>query len=105
MRTTLAHMQQRLSQSSSPFEVAFAHGTMSVELYRPDQVDAQNPHDQDELYVIMSGSGTFINGSDRHPFSPGDVLFVRAGVAHRFVDFTEDFETWVIFYGPKGGES
>ncbi|MFT5765663.1 MAG: mannose-6-phosphate isomerase-like protein (cupin superfamily), partial [Saprospiraceae bacterium] len=43
-------------------------------------------------------------GDIRHIFEAGDVLFVPAGVAHRFEKFTEDFATWVIFYGPKGGE-
>jgi uncharacterized RmlC-like cupin family protein len=38
-------------------------------------------------------------------FGPGDFLFVPAGIEHRFVNFTDDFSTWVIFYGPKGGES
>ena len=31
-------------------------------------------------------------------------LFVPAGVEHRFEKFTEDFKTWVIFYGAIGGE-
>jgi hypothetical protein len=44
------------------------------------------------------------NGDSRHAFSAGDVLFVPAGVPHRFEDFTDDFGTWVIFYGPEGGE-
>jgi hypothetical protein len=57
-----------------------------------------------ELYVIARGSGTFVNGDGRHPFSSGDVLFVPAGASHRFEDFTDDFATWVIFYGPEGGE-
>ena len=32
-------------------------------------------------------------------------MFVPAGVEHRFENFTEDFKTWVIFYGGDGGES
>jgi mannose-6-phosphate isomerase-like protein (cupin superfamily) len=54
--------------------------------------------------VVAQGNGTFVNGDDQHPFSAGDVLFVRAGVPHRFENFTDDFGTWVIFYGPEGGE-
>ncbi len=46
----------------------------------------------------------FVNEDRRHPFSVGDVLFVPAGVAHRFEDFSDDFGTWVVFYGPEGGE-
>jgi hypothetical protein len=29
---------------------------------------------------------------------------VAAGVQHRFEEFSDDFATWVIFYGPEGGE-
>ena len=50
------------------------------------------------------GSGTFLNGAARHPFGPGDFLFVPAGVVHRFEDFPADPVVWVVFYGPEGGE-
>jgi len=33
------------------------------------------------------------------------LLFVPAGVEHRFEHFSEDFSTWVVFYGPRGGET
>ena len=78
---------------------------MEVRHYAPRGRDDQTPHDQDELYVVIAGHGTFINGDRRHSFGPGDVIFVRAGVAHRFEDFTDGFATWVIFYGPRGGEA
>ena len=32
------------------------------------------------------------------------LIFVPAGIEHRFENFTDDFSTWVIFYGPAGGE-
>jgi hypothetical protein len=32
------------------------------------------------------------------------VFFVPAGVAHRFERFSPDFATWVVFWGPHGGE-
>ena len=34
----------------------------------------------------------------------GDLLFVAAGVEHRFEAFTEDFALWRVFYGAQGGE-
>jgi mannose-6-phosphate isomerase-like protein (cupin superfamily) len=80
------------------------HGSMLVEYYAPRGHDTQKPHTRDELYVVIAGTGTFVNGDDRHPFGPGDVLFVPAGVVHRFEGFGDDFATWVIFYGPEGGE-
>lgn len=39
-------------------------------------------------------------GGVRQPFAIGEVLFAAAGVEHRFVDFTDDFLTWV-FPRPK----
>jgi mannose-6-phosphate isomerase-like protein (cupin superfamily) len=75
-----------------------------VEIYAPRGIDPQQPHTRDELYVVMRGSGVFVNGDTRHAFAPGDVLFVPAGVTHRFEDFSDDFATWVMFYGPEGGE-
>jgi mannose-6-phosphate isomerase-like protein (cupin superfamily) len=82
----------------------FSHGTLQVKIYAPRGHDPQTPHSRDEVYVIVAGSGTFFNGEARHPFGAGDVLFVPAGIEHRFEDFTVDFATWVMFYGPEGGE-
>jgi mannose-6-phosphate isomerase-like protein (cupin superfamily) len=88
-----------------PFIVAFEHGTLSVELYAPRGVDAQQPHTRDEVYVVVRGEGFFVNGPERHRFGPGDFLFVPAGVVHRFEGFTDDLAVWVFFYGPEGGEA
>lgn len=82
----------------------FRHGTLSVELYAPRGHDPQSPHTRDEVYAVVSGRGQFRNGAERHPFGPGDVLFVPAGVTHRFEEFSDDLAVWVFFYGPEGGE-
>ncbi len=95
----------KLAAAGGPeFVGLFRHGSLEVEVYRPVKVDRQTPHVRDEVYVVISGSGTFVNGSTRRPFGPGEVLFVPARVEHRFEDFTDDFATWVFFYGPEGGE-
>ena len=87
---------------SSP---VFEHGSLLVKLYAPKGTDAQVPHTRDELYVVAQGSGTFVNGDTQHAFVTGDVLFVPAGVPHRFAAFSDDFAVWVMFYGPEGGEA
>ena len=86
------------------FHYPIRHGTMRVGLYAPKGIDNQTPHEQDELYIIASGSGWFVKGDKRVAFVPQDVFFVEAGIEHRFEDFSDDFSTWVVFWGPKGGE-
>jgi mannose-6-phosphate isomerase-like protein (cupin superfamily) len=85
------------------------HGTMTLRYYAPKGRDPQTPHDQDEIYVVASGRGTFALGRDeasleRRPFGPGDAIFAPAGFVHRFEDFSDDLATWVVFWGRKGGE-
>lgn len=86
------------------YGVLMQNGSMELGFYRPRGKDEQNPHAQDEIYIVQSGSGTFIRGEERIDFTAGDALFVAAGVEHRFVDFSSDFAAWVVFYGPDGGE-
>lgn len=88
-----------------PSAFVFEHGSLQVKMYRPSKQDAQKPHTRDEIYVIARGSGRFVNGDQSHMFQGGDVLFVPAGVTHRFEQFSDDFCTWVMFYGPEGGEA
>jgi mannose-6-phosphate isomerase-like protein (cupin superfamily) len=104
MRLTIANALQCLKSHDQPFREVFSHGSLAVEIYKPAGVDLQQPHSRDELYIVISGSGYFVNGDSRSPFEAGEVLFASAGVVHRFEDFSEDFMTWVIFYGPEGGE-
>lgn len=103
-RLTTAFALSQLAEHKEPFVELFKHGSLVVEMYQPEKVDHQKPHTRDELYVVVSGTGWFVNGATRKPFEPGEVLFVPAGVEHRFEEFSEDFATWVIFYGPEGGE-
>lgn len=87
------------------FVELFKHGTLVVELYAPRGHDPQTPHTRDEIYVVASGRGTFFDGSSRVSFQSGDLLFVAAGVPHRFENFSDDLAVWVMFYGPDGGEA
>ena len=111
MKATLSDLMKRIPGKASaewpmgePFTLAFAHGSMSVEVYAPKDTDIQTPHDQDELYFIHSGHGEIVIAGERHNFEPGMVFFVAAHVEHRFENFSADFSTWVVFWGPKGGE-
>ena len=87
------------------YGVLLENGSMELGFYKPIGSDEQSPHDQDEIYIVQTGHGTFIRGDEQIPFQAGDALFVAAGVEHQFVNFSDDFAAWAVFYGPAGGES
>ncbi|MGC6328939.1 cupin domain-containing protein [Rhizorhabdus sp. FW153] len=86
------------------FTYPIRNGSMRIGVYAPKFEDDQAPHEQDELYIVASGSGWFVKNGERRPVKAQDAIFVEAHAFHRFEDFSEDFVTWVIFWGPKGGE-
>ncbi|MDF2433146.1 MAG: hypothetical protein JWP44_2777 [Mucilaginibacter sp.] len=105
MKSSVNDALKKLSGNAGAlFFKVLEHGSMLVEIYRPVDKDEQTPHLQDELYVVICGTGEFLNAGARSPFQAGDIFFVPAGIEHRFENFGNDFATWVIFYGPKGGE-
>jgi mannose-6-phosphate isomerase-like protein (cupin superfamily) len=111
MKTSMSQALARLPAAptsvypqGAPFATMMAGGTMSVEVFAPKGADLQQPHAQDELYFIHSGTGRIIINFQRFDAAPGDAFFVAAGVPHWFEDFSNDFVTWVVFYGPQGGE-
>lgn len=61
--------------------------------------DPQSPHTEDELYVVMSGRAKVQVGEDVRDLKTGSVIFVAAGVAHRFHDIEERLVLLVMF-GP-----
>lgn len=62
--------------------------------------DPQQPHEQDEVYYVISGKATF--SCDGHPDSPaipGQTIYVAKGIPHRFIDIEEDLTILVLFAG------
>ena len=60
-------------------------------------IDHQAPHETDEIYFVHSGISKFEAGDQVRDVQAGDILFVKAGVQHRFFDITEDIILLVIF--------
>nr|HMQ59527.1 cupin domain-containing protein [Flavilitoribacter sp.] len=90
--------QLRTESGGKPFVKVLENRTMTAELFAPKGKDTQSPHEQDELYMVISGTGQFIRGDERIACRPGDLLFVPARMPHRFEDFSADFRVWVVFY-------
>ena len=82
----------------TPFELLFRRGTLDVEMYAPQGRDLQTPHTRDEVYVVARGTARFMVEGAETSVAAGDLLFVPAHAEHRFVEFSPDFATWVIFF-------
>ena len=101
----LARAQARIPGPAGEHSVSvLQRGTLDVKLSLPTPPNQQTPHAQDEVYVVLRGRGILLHDGERDPFESGDLLFVAAGIEHRFEDFSEDLAVWVVFYGPRGGE-
>jgi mannose-6-phosphate isomerase-like protein (cupin superfamily) len=61
--------------------------------------DGQEPHTEDEIYVITAGRATLWTPAAGVEVGPGSVVFVPAGEPHWFVDITERLTALVVF-GP-----
>jgi quercetin dioxygenase-like cupin family protein len=64
--------------------------------------DEQQPHTEDEIYVVIGGQARFTAADETRDCAPGDVIFVAALVPHRFHDITEELRVVVVF-GPAEG--
>ncbi|MCM2578532.1 cupin domain-containing protein [Streptomyces meridianus] len=75
---------------------------MSVGLYALDAgaVDPQQPHDEDEVYVVVSGRGAVTVGQETTTVARGSVVYVPAGAPHRFHHISEDLRILVVFSPP-----
>ena len=60
-------------------------------------IDPQQPHTEDEVYYVVSGRGYVIVGGEDRPVQAGTVVYVAAGVEHRFHTITADLAILVFF--------
>ncbi len=81
--------------------------SLSVGVYRlpAGANDAQEPHTEDEIYYVVRGRGRFRAGREDTAVKPGTVLFVEAGVEHRFHSIAEDLEVLVVFAPAEGTQA
>ncbi|MEV8532298.1 cupin domain-containing protein [Streptomyces sp. NPDC051211] len=76
---------------------------MSVGLYALDagQSDPQAPHRQDEVYFVVSGRASITVGEETTTVARGSVVYVPAGVPHKFHHISEDLKVLVVFSPPE----
>jgi hypothetical protein len=65
LRIALQDAGEHLDRAPEAFVALFNRGDPSVELFAPHEVDTQQPHEQDDIYIIAAGAGVFRRGADR----------------------------------------
>lgn len=93
------HLDQLPSLPDDPYREFLRVPSLNCGVYRlaAGQPDLQSPHEEDEVYYVVAGQGRFKAGDEDQAVSPGSVLFVRAGIEHRFHSITKDLEILVFF--------
>jgi len=92
--------------SGEPWHEFLRAGMFSAGVYRlaAGEQDTQTPHEEDEIYHVLSGRAELEVAGERHPVEPGSVAFVARRVEHRFVEVDEDLELLVLFAPPESGQ-
>lgn len=62
-------------------------------------IDPQLPHHEDEMYYVVRGRARFRAGNEDREVNAGSVLFVAAGVEHKFYNIAEEL-TVLVFFAP-----
>ncbi|WP_433546709.1 cupin domain-containing protein [Streptomyces sp. CA-294286] len=76
---------------------------MSAGLYALDagDTDPQAPHNEDEIYFVVSGRAAITVGMETTQVARGSVVYVPAGTAHKFHHISEDLRVLVMFSPPE----
>jgi mannose-6-phosphate isomerase-like protein (cupin superfamily) len=101
---TLSEALARRERDGRPWVELLSVPDLSLGLYvlAAGASDEQQPHTEDEVYVVLAGCSRFTAGNETRDCGAGDVIFVPAMVPHRFHDITEELRVVVVF-GPAEG--
>jgi mannose-6-phosphate isomerase-like protein (cupin superfamily) len=80
------------------YELVYETDRLQVGVYvlAAPEPDTQQPHEWDELYFVLEGSGTLDVEGEKHPLEQGAAAFVAARAEHRFEDY-ERIALLVVF--------
>src|SRR5262245_14204891 len=94
-------VQQRLAADKGGYEVVLRSPGLEIGVYVlvAPEPDRQQPHDDDEVYVVLEGAGTLEVDGEAFPVKEGSALFVEAGAEHRFTSY-ESLSVLAIFTKP-----
>jgi mannose-6-phosphate isomerase-like protein (cupin superfamily) len=94
--------QRRLTEAGGGYEIVHESPGLEIGVYMLvwPEADRQQPHEDDEVYVVLEGSGVLEVDGKRVDLDKGRGAFVPAHVEHRFVAY-EQLAVLVIFTRPR----
>jgi quercetin dioxygenase-like cupin family protein len=100
----LGEVERQREESGKPYREFLRVPAMSAGLYvlAAGATDLQRPHHQDEIYYVVRGRARFQVEREDWEVSPGSVIFVAAGVGHRFYEIREELAVLVVFAPAEG---
>jgi mannose-6-phosphate isomerase-like protein (cupin superfamily) len=94
---------ERLKSAGGGYEIVHESDGLELGVYVlvAPEPDRQQPHDDDEIYIGLEGTGVLEVGDEKIPIDVGEAIFVEAGVEHRFTAY-EQLAVLVIFERAHG---
>lgn len=100
-RLDLNGVRERLLAEGGGYEVVHESPGLELGVYVlvAPEADRQQPHEDDEVYVVLEGRGVLTVEEVQIPVEEGKAVFVPAGAEHRFTGY-EGLSVLVIFSRP-----
>jgi mannose-6-phosphate isomerase-like protein (cupin superfamily) len=89
---------EHLASGNGGYEIVHESSGLEVGVYVlvAPAPDRQQPHEHDEIYVVLAGRGTLTIEGEDFPLEEGNAIFVAARAEHRFTGY-EGLSVLVIF--------
>jgi mannose-6-phosphate isomerase-like protein (cupin superfamily) len=100
----VAAVKERLREAGGGYEVVHKSAGLELGVYVlvAPEPDKQQPHEDDEVYIVLEGTGVLEVESEQIPVKEGSAVFVGAGADHRFSAY-EHLSVLVIFERKPAG--
>ena len=99
----VASVVEKLRAAGGGYEVVHDSPGLELGVYVlvAPEADKQQPHEDDEVYLVLEGTGILtVEGKDVS-VKAGDAVFVEAGAEHRFTAY-EHLALFVVFERARG---
>lgn len=98
----VTEVKDRLVAAGGGYEIVHVSPGLELGVYVlvAPEADRQQPHEDDEVYVVLEGTGALEVEGVETPVREGDGIFVPAGAEHRFTGY-ESLAVLVIFERPR----